>query len=138
MKTGVWEETGELKMERLAYALFALAVTALFKASLITRPLYCRNIRHAAQSYLFSPEEPDPPSSWFLEPQEGKGVAVNTAIVFSQYLTVEQIMSFFTTTVAEYIRIASMQAFLLESQTHAVSTLHCLMTPVGGILASCH
>lgn len=31
-----------------------------------------------------------------------------------------------------------MQAFLLESQTHAVSTLHCLMMPVGGILASRH
>ncbi len=48
----------------------------------------------------------------------------------------EQIWCFFTTAVAECIRIASMQAFLLESQTHAVSTLHCLMTPVGGILAS--
>lgn len=125
-------------MERFAYALFALGVTALFKASLITRPLYCRNIRHAAQSYLFSSEEPDPQSSWFLELQEGKGVALNTAILFPQYLTVEQILFFFTTAVAEYIRIASMQAFLLESQTHAVSTLHCLMMPVGGILASLH
>ncbi len=48
------------------------------------------------------------------------------------------IVFLFTTAVAEYIRIASMQAFLLESQTHTVSTLHYLMMPVGGILASRH
>lgn len=47
------------KMERLAFSLFALATSALFKASLITWPLYCRNIRHVAQSYLFSSEEPE-------------------------------------------------------------------------------
>lgn len=93
-------------MERLAYALFVLAAAALFKASLITRPLYCRNIRHAAQSYLFSSEEPDASFSWFLKRQEGKGVVANTetshCLPTTSYIGTDIV--FFTTAVAERIQ----------------------------------
>jgi len=95
------------KRERLAYALFVLATAALFKASLITRPLYCRNIRHAAQSYLFSSEEPDASFSRFLKRHEGKGVAANNTETSYCLPTISYIgtdIVFFTNAVAERIQ----------------------------------
>ncbi len=117
-------------MER--FALFGLAITALFKASDNMNPLL--------QGYpscgpILFVQLGRARSSMLLIPTIRKGCGCEHSYSLPSR---NRYGVFFTTAVAECIHIASMQAFLLESQTHAVSTLHCLMTPVGGILASRH